>query len=70
MSSFAATNVVITGQNFVSIPQVEAIGSNGSITPANTVTFTSATSITANDLTFIFQPKKSGDRNFPRGESG
>jgi len=43
-----ATNVVITGQNFVSIPQVEAIGSNGSITAANTVTFTSATSITAN----------------------
>ena len=43
-----ATNVVITGQNFVSIPQVEAIGSNGSITAANTVTYTSATSITAN----------------------
>ena len=43
-----ATNVVITGTNFVSIPQVEAISSTGAVTAANTVTFTSATSITAN----------------------
>ena len=43
-----ATNVVIAGTNFVSIPQVEAIASTGAITAANTVTFTSATSITAN----------------------
>ena len=43
-----ATNVVITGQNFVSIPQVEAIASTGAIIAANTVTYTSATSITAN----------------------
>ena len=44
----SATNVVIAGTNFVSIPQVEAISSTGAITAANTVTFTSATSITAN----------------------
>jgi len=43
-----ATNVVIAGTNFVSVPQVEAISSTGAITAANTVTFTSATSITAN----------------------
>tara|TARA_Y100001938_G_scaffold26583_1_gene35737 strand:- start:1709 stop:2536 length:828 start_codon:yes stop_codon:yes gene_type:complete len=43
-----ATSVVITGTNFVSIPQVEAISSTGAVTAANTVTFTSATSITAN----------------------
>ena len=44
-----ATNVVITGTNFVSVPTVDAINSStGAITPANTVTFTSATSITAN----------------------
>jgi hypothetical protein len=43
-----ATDVVITGTNFVSIPQVEAISSTGAVTAANTVTFTSATSITAN----------------------
>ena len=44
----SATNVVIAGTNFVSIPQVEAIASTGAIIVANTVTFTSATSITAN----------------------
>ena len=44
-----ATNVVIAGTNFVSVPQVEAISSTGVlVTPANTITFTSATSITAN----------------------
>ncbi len=43
-----ATNVVITGTNFVSIPQVEAISSTGAVTAANSVTFTSATTITAN----------------------
>ena len=43
-----ATNVVIAGTNFVSVPQVEAISSTGAVTPANTITFTSATSITAN----------------------
>jgi len=43
-----ATNVVITGTNFVSVPQVEAINSTGSSTAANSVTFSSATSVTAN----------------------
>ena len=43
-----ATNVVIAGTNFVSVPQVEAISSTGAITVANSVSFTSATSITAN----------------------
>ena len=43
-----AQDVTIAGTNFVSVPQVEAISSTGAITAANTVTFTSATSITAN----------------------
>ena len=43
-----ATNVTIAGTNFVSVPQVEAISSTGAVTAANTITFTSATSITAN----------------------
>jgi hypothetical protein len=43
-----ATNVVIAGTNFVSVPQVEAISSTGAVTAANSITFTSATSITAN----------------------
>lgn len=44
----SATNIIITGTNFVSVPQIEAISSTGSIISANTVTFTSATSVTAN----------------------
>ena len=43
-----ATNVVIAGTNFVSVPQVEAISTTGAVTAANSITFTSATSITAN----------------------
>ena len=43
----AATAVVIAGTGFVSIPIVEAINSSGAITPADSVSFTSATSITA-----------------------
>ena len=43
-----AQNVTIAGTNFVSVPQVEAISSTGAVTPANSITFTSATSITAN----------------------
>ena len=43
-----ATAVVIAGTNFVSIPVVEAINSStGAITVATSVSFTSATSITA-----------------------
>ena len=43
-----ATNITITGTNFVSVPTVEAISSTGAITRANSVTFSSATSIVAN----------------------
>ena len=44
-----ATNVVITGANYQSVPFVDAINSStGAIVTANSVTFTSATSITAN----------------------
>jgi len=44
-----ASNVVITGANFQSVPFVDAINSStGAIVTANSVTFTSATSITAN----------------------
>ena len=43
----SATAVVIAGTGFVSIPIVEAINSSGAITPADSVSFTSATSITA-----------------------
>ena len=44
-----ATNVVIAGTNFTSIPQVHAINTaTGIWTTANSVTYTSATSITAN----------------------
>jgi hypothetical protein len=42
-----STAVTITGTNFVSVPQVEAINSSGAITAADSITFTSATSITA-----------------------
>ncbi len=43
-----AEDVVITGTNFVSVPTVDAISTTGAITPANSVTYTSAKSITAN----------------------
>ena len=43
-----ASDVVITGTNFVSVPYVDAVSSTGAITPANSVTYTSGTSITAN----------------------
>ena len=43
-----ATNITITGTNFVTVPTVEAISSTGAITRANTVSFTNATTIVAN----------------------
>ena len=43
----AATAVTITGTNFVSVPQVEAINSSGAIVVADSITFTSATQISA-----------------------
>jgi len=42
------TAVTITGTNFVSVPMVEAISTTGAITRADTVSFSSATSIVAN----------------------
>ena len=43
----AQTTVTVTGTNFVSVPIVEAINSSGAITTADSVTFTSATSLQA-----------------------
>jgi hypothetical protein len=43
-----ATTISITGTNFVSIPQVEFIKTDGSVTVANTVTFTNATTLSVN----------------------
>ena len=43
-----ATNITITGANYVNTPIVEAVSSTGVITSANSVSFTSSTSITAN----------------------
>ena len=43
----AQTSITITGTNFVSAPVVEAINSTGVITQADSVTFTSSTSIAA-----------------------
>ena len=44
----AATNITITGTGFVNGAVVDAINTTGGITPANSVTFNSSTSITAN----------------------
>jgi hypothetical protein len=42
------TAVTITGTNFVSVPTVEAINTSGTITRADTVSFTSSNTIVAN----------------------
>ena len=42
-----ATAVVIAGTNFTNMPSVEAINSTGAIVAADSITYTSATSITA-----------------------
>ena len=42
-----ATAVTITGTNYISVPQVEAISSTGAITAADSITYTSATTIVA-----------------------
>ncbi len=44
----SATNITISGTQFVSVPQVEAISSTGAITSANSVSFTNATTLVAN----------------------
>ena len=41
------TAVTITGTNFISVPQLEAINSTGAIVAADSITFTSATQIVA-----------------------
>ena len=43
-----ATTISITGTNFVAIPQVEFIKTDGSVTLANTISFTSSTSLSVN----------------------
>jgi len=42
-----STAVTITGTNFVNVPQVEAINSTGAITAADSISYTSATTIVA-----------------------
>ena len=48
-----ATTITITGTNFVSIPHVEFVKTDGSVTIANTVSFTSA-HITFSKCNFSF----------------
>ena len=43
-----ATTITIAGTNFVSIPHVEFVKTDGSVTVANTVSFTSSTSLSVN----------------------
>ena len=43
-----ATTISITGTNFVSIPQVEFIKTDGSVTVANTISFTNSTTLSVN----------------------
>jgi hypothetical protein len=43
-----ATTITITGTGFVSIPQVDFVKTDGSVTRANTVSFTSATALSVN----------------------
>ena len=43
----AQTAITISGGNFISVPQVEAINSTGAITSADSVSFTSASTIVA-----------------------
>ena len=43
-----ATTINITGTNFVSIPQVEFIKTDGSVTVANTISFTNSTTLSVN----------------------
>ena len=43
-----ATTINITGTNFVAIPRVEFIKTDGSVTQANTISFTNATTLSVN----------------------
>ena len=44
----SATNITITGTNFVTVPNVEFMSTAGAIVTANSVSFTNATTIVAN----------------------
>jgi len=48
ISPATATDITITGTNFVSIPQVEFVKTDGSVTVANSISFTSSTSLSVN----------------------
>ena len=43
-----ATTISITGTNFVSIPQVEFVKTDGTVTVANTISFTNSTTLSVN----------------------
>ena len=47
-SASVQTSIAITGANFIATPIVEAISSTGAITPADTVTYNSSSSLTCN----------------------
>ena len=67
----SATNVTITGQNFVSIPQVEALNpSTGIWYQANSITFTNATTIVANFTLTVDASYKIMVTNPDTGNSG
>ena len=66
-----ATNVTITGTNFVSIPQVEALNpSTGIWYQANSITFTNATTIVANFTLTVDASYKIMVTNPDTGNSG
>jgi len=48
ISPATATTISITGTNFVSVPQVEFVKTDGSVTVANSITFTNATTLSVN----------------------
>ena len=67
----SATNVTITGTNFVSIPQVEALNpSTGIWYQANSITFTNATTIVANFTLTVDASYKIMVTNPDTGNSG
>ena len=47
-SASVQTSIAITGAGFIATPIVEAISSTGAITPADTVTYNSSSSLTCN----------------------
>jgi len=47
-SASVQTAITVTGANFIAIPVVEAISTTGAITPADTVSYNSGSSLTCN----------------------